>query len=158
MENNKYIVQIFISKDFDSMPVEDDFNGNGIIIGNYLITAGHVVENNETPAKPVKNVWFKFENELYKISEAPLCFEKGEQYQKIGDKTLLKLDLAIYSIEEKIHSSIEFVDNQKEYTNCSYYGYSMNEETKQLMTNHTNSIKVYTNTPERRQDVVYISN
>ncbi|MBO7598442.1 MAG: hypothetical protein J6T70_15505 [Bacteroidales bacterium] len=157
MEYEKYIVPIYTSQESKTEPDENDFNGNGIIIGKFLITAGHVVMNDDIPVNTIENVWFKYNNVPYKLSESPIYYEYDKPYQVIGCSTLQKLDLAIYVIETEINSPIEFVNDTDDYKyrDCSYYGYTMNEDSNQLDFDVVDQMQVYLKATERRGDCCY---
>jgi hypothetical protein len=155
MKYEKYIVPIFTSDESKTTPSENDFNGNGVIIGKHFITAAHVVKRDKTTDQLFTNVWFKFDEKFYKLTN-PVYFEYDKNVKAIDKNTFCKLDLSIYAIDETIKSPIDFIENQSEYLDCYYYGYSMNEDNKQLNYDIALSPKVYAKTTERRGGNPYV--
>ena len=149
MEYEKYIVPIFTSDESKTTPSENDFNGNGVIIGKHFITAAHVVKRDKTTDQLFTNVWFKFEEQFYKLTE-PIYIRYAEDTQMMEANKVRTFDLAIYDINEFVNSPIEYADEQDDYLNCSYYGYSMNEKTKQLSYDVVDTMKIYTKVVDNR--------
>ncbi|MBR3022156.1 MAG: trypsin-like serine protease [Bacteroidaceae bacterium] len=111
MEFTKYIVPIY---------VHDEFNGNGFIVGNKLITAAHVVISKENEC------YFLYEGGRIIINSSNnLLFEYPDNKNMQGYKNNY-WDIAIY-ILENIDSSLELREPQLANT-CFYKGYSNTDQ------------------------------
>ena len=117
----KYIVPIFTSKESKDEPSPDDYCGTGFIVGNYLITAGHVVYG-------FKYVWYKFDGRFYLLPKFEVCelgrYEEN-RYNRIDKDMIIKEDLAIVEIGD-CDSPLKF-GIQDEDMSCVYHGYSFKD-------------------------------
>lgn len=87
----KYTTRIFTS---------DYVDGNGVLVGNYLITSSHILDGSESFEVWIEDKHFKIETNSYVFFQTPLPNECGDF-----------LDLSIYKISD-VHSPVEFFDGE----------------------------------------------
>lgn len=106
---------------------ERDFVGTGFILGNYLLTAAHVVKDLSHPI-------FIFENRKYHLRKCDVRFFMYDKYS--ADRN----DLAIYEvcINSQLRLSTSFNNNDT----CCYVGFSYSEENKQVLENTYSGIRI----------------
>lgn len=93
----KYLVPLFLNEDISS------HNGNGVIVGNYLITAAHVARS-----KDKKNNYSK----LYYVYEGNL--------KEVGDEQVIH-DGRGYSDTDKIHDDLIIYKLDASYNSFRFY-------------------------------------
>ena len=119
----EYIVPVFIGC---------DFIGNAFFVGNYLITAYHVLNNKSNIKFRFKGEWYEFDDNCLLLKEYPQDFQEQASFG-------YQLDLAVYKMNDKL-SPLEFEDvNTSEL--CRYLGYNYLDEGN-IDFVETNDIKV----------------
>ena len=98
-EYDKFLVPIFKEKD-DA----ESFNGNGVVVDNYLISAAHVA-NSKKCKKPLPYLYFLFEGRLEKVDDSMIIHDgRGGEGELVPDKDGIHDDLIVYKLEKKYNS------------------------------------------------------
>ncbi len=121
MEYEKYVVPILASNEHDKL-TDCDYNGTGFIVGEYLITAGHVVAG-------FNYVGYKFDGKIHLLSKLDfleLGIKEYSRYNQISIDTSLKEDMALFKIGE-CGSPLRFSFKEEDMS-CMYYGYSLKND------------------------------
>lgn len=96
---DKYLVPIFIDK-YDKM----SFNGNGVIVDNYLITAAHVAICNKCK-RNISKLYYLYEGEYKEINNKMVIHNgRGAKGKVKADRGGIHDDLIIYNIQESFDS------------------------------------------------------
>ena len=72
-ENDRFLVPVYIDKDDKVI-----FNGNGVIVGNYLITADHVVHHEDENGQITRTAFFEYMNNLINVVDKQIVY-KGKE-------------------------------------------------------------------------------
>lgn len=98
-EYDNYLVPIFIDK-YDKM----SFNGNGVIVDNYLITAAHVAICNKCK-RNISKLYYLYEGEYKEINNKMVIHNgRGAKGKVKSDRGGIHDDLIIYNIQESFDS------------------------------------------------------
>lgn len=95
LEYDKYFVPIFIAKDD-----KDSFNGNGVIVGKYLITAAHVAICNKCK-RNIPKLYYNYNGNIKEINNKMRIHDgRGIKGKVKADKDGIHDDLIIYEIDD----------------------------------------------------------
>ena len=145
MEYEKYIVPILASN--ESELSRNNYWGTGFIVGEYLITAGHVVND-------FKYIGYIFEDIIHPLPTPCVnelgCRENG-RYKLIDMNTLIKEDLAIFKIGD-CGSPLQFGFKDEDMV-CMYHGYSFVDNSNSIKVDHIDAIPLRTLSKDRKKDI-----